>query len=74
MNDQIDKAGGRDFIGGMGAMAPMKRSATVVTDAAFRGAGRVHARWSDCLLDARHEQHLGPCAQALFIEAQGGIR
>lgn len=62
------------FIGGMGAVAPMKRSAAVTTVEAFSGAGRVEKTWRVRAVAARLDRQKALRAPGRCIDGAGYVR
>lgn len=62
------------FIGGMGAVAPMKRSAAATTVEAFSGAGRVEKTWRIRAVTARLDRQKAFRAPGRGVDGSGGVR
>lgn len=71
MNEQVCQAGSGGFIGGMGAVAPMKRSAAAVTAVACKGACRGAQTRPSGPLVARHDQQMGVRTPGRTAKAEG---
>lgn len=61
MNEHFLKQRKAARVGGMGAMAPMKRSATAVEMYAHNGATRVARTHAGAAFTARHDRQVGLC-------------
>ena len=71
MNEQVCQAGSGGFIGGMGAVAPMKRSAAAVTAVACKGTCRGAQTMPAGPLAARHDQQMGAGVPGRTAKAKG---